>query len=61
MRQSSMLISLIVLPHKQIYVPFWVKQDILYRGPITLLKPLVVLIGGHIGSDGWSKVAICVI
>jgi len=42
-----MLISLLVLSHEQIYVPIWVKHDISYRGPITLLEPLVVLIGRH--------------
>ena len=47
MWQSSMLISFLVLPHKQIYVPFWVSHDIFYHGPITLLEPLVVLIGNH--------------
>ena len=40
-----MLISLIVLSLEQIYVPFWVSYDIVYSGPITLLEPLVVLIG----------------
>jgi len=42
-----MLISLLVLSHEQIYVPIWVKHGSLYRGPITLLEPLVVLIGRH--------------
>jgi len=42
-----MLISLLVLSPNQIYVPIWVTHDILYRGPITLLEPLVVLIGRH--------------
>ena len=60
MWQSSMLISLLVLSHEQIIVR-WVKHDILYRWPITLLEPLVVFIGCHIGFDGWSKVAIRVI
>jgi len=43
-----MLISLLVLSPEQIYVPLWVKHDISYSGPITLLEPLVVLIGRHI-------------
>ena len=47
MWQSSMLISLLVLSLEQIYVPIWVKHDISYSGPITLLEPLVVLIGRH--------------
>jgi len=47
MWQSSMLISLLVLSHKQIYVPIWVKQDSIHSEPITLLEPLVVLIGKH--------------
>jgi len=47
MWQSSMLISLLVLSHEQIYVLIWVNNDSLYRGPITLLEPLVVLIGRH--------------
>jgi len=42
-----MLISLLVLSPEQIYVPFWVKHDMSHRGPITLLEPLVVLIGRH--------------
>jgi len=42
-----MLISLLVLSHEQIYVLIWVNNDSLYRGPITLLEPLVVLIGRH--------------
>ena len=61
MWQSSMLISLKVLSHKQIIVPLWITHGSLYSGPITLLEPFVVLIGCHIGSDGWSKVAIRVI
>jgi len=61
MWQSSMLISLLVLSLEQIYVLIWVMHGSFYRGPITLLEPLVVLIGCHIGSDGWSKVAIRVI
>jgi len=44
MWQSSMLISLLVLSHNQIFVPIWVSHDSSYRGPITLLEPLVVLI-----------------
>jgi len=44
-----MLISLLVLSHDQIYVPIWGNHDILYRGPITLLEPLVVLIARHKG------------
>ena len=47
MWQSSMLISLLVLSREQIFVAIWVKHDISYRGPITLLEPLVVLIGRH--------------
>jgi len=42
-----MLISLLVLSHKQIYVPIWVRNGSVYRGPITLLEPLVVLVGMH--------------
>jgi len=42
-----MLISLHVLYPEQIYVPIWVKHGSKYRGPITLLEPLVVLIGRH--------------
>jgi len=43
-----MLISLLVLSHEQIYfVLIWVNHDSSYRGPITLLEPLVVLIGRH--------------
>jgi len=42
-----MLISLLVLSPKQIHVPIWVNYDSLHRGPITLLEPLVVLIGRH--------------
>jgi len=42
-----MLISLLVLSHKQIYVPTCLNHGSLYRGPITLLEPLVVLIGRH--------------
>jgi hypothetical protein len=42
-----MLISLLVLSPEQIFVPFWVKYGSFYRGPITLLEPLVVLIGSH--------------
>jgi len=48
MWQSSMLISLLVLSHEQIYVPISVIHDSIYRGPMTLLKPLVVFIGRHI-------------
>jgi len=44
MWQSSMLINLLVLSLEQIYVPIWVKHGSKYRGPITLLEPLVVLI-----------------
>ena len=47
MWQSSMLISLSVLSPEQIFVPIWVKDDSLYREPITLLEPLVVLIRSH--------------
>jgi len=42
-----MLISLLVLAFEQIFVPIWVKDDILYRGPITLFEKFVVLIGTH--------------
>jgi hypothetical protein len=42
-----MLISLPVLSPEQIYVPISVEHDISHRGPITLLEPLVVLIGRH--------------
>jgi hypothetical protein len=42
-----MLISLLVLSPEQIILAIWVKQDISYSGPITLLEPLVVLIGRH--------------
>jgi len=42
-----MLISLLVLSPKQIYVTTWVKHDSMHSGPITLLEPLVVLIGRH--------------
>ena len=47
MWQSSMLISLIVLSLEQIIVPIWVNHDSIHSGPITLLEPLVVLIGRH--------------
>jgi len=47
MWQSSMLISLLVLSHQQIYVLIWVIYGFFYRKPITLLEPLVVLIGRH--------------
>jgi hypothetical protein len=47
MWQSSMLISLLVLSHEQIYVPIWVMHGSFYRGPITLLEQLVVFIGRH--------------
>jgi len=42
-----MLISLLVLSPEQIYIPLWVKHGSKYHGPITLLEPLVVLIGRH--------------
>jgi len=42
-----MLISLLVLSREQIYVPIWVKHGSSYRGPITLLDPLVELVGNH--------------
>jgi len=64
MWQSSMLISLLVLSHEQIYVPFWVSHDIVYSGPITLLEPLVVLIGRHKGyareniSNEWGELVM---
>jgi len=44
MWQSSMLISLLVLSPEQIIITIWVKHDILYLGPITLLEVLMVLI-----------------
>jgi len=47
MWQSSMLISLLVLSPEQIIVPISVIHGSLYRGPITLLEQLVVLIGRH--------------
>ena len=47
MWQSSMLISLLVLSIKQIEVPILVNHDFMYRGPITPLEPLVVLVGNH--------------
>jgi hypothetical protein len=40
-----MLISLLVLSPEQIRVPIWVSHGSSYSGPITLLEPLVVLIG----------------
>jgi len=42
-----MLISLLVLSHEQIYVHIWVMHDSIHSGPITLLEPLVVVIGRH--------------
>jgi len=42
-----MLISLLVLSPEQIKVPIWVNHGSYYRGPITHLEPLVVLIGRH--------------
>jgi len=42
-----MLISLLVLSPVQIRVPIMGKHDSSYREPITLLEPLVVLIGRH--------------
>jgi len=48
MWQLSMLISLLVLSHEQIYVRTCVNHNSIYREPITLLEPLVVLIGNHI-------------
>jgi len=47
MWQSSMLISLLVLSPEQIYVTILVIHGSFYREPITLLEPLVVLIGRH--------------
>jgi len=55
MWQSSMLISLPVLSLKQIIISILVKHGMFYLGPFTLLEPLVVLIGCHIGSVKWSK------
>jgi len=49
MWQSSMLISLLVLSPEQIYVRICLKHGSLYRGPVTLLEQLVVLIGSHWG------------
>ena len=43
-RQSSVLISLLVLSSEQIYVPICLSHGSVYSGPITLLEPLVVLI-----------------
>jgi len=40
-----MLISLLILSPEQIYVG--ITHRTFYRGPITLLEPLVVLIGRH--------------
>jgi len=40
-----MLISLLVLSPNQIKI--WVNHGSMYRGPMTLLEPLVVLIGRH--------------
>jgi len=42
-----MLISLLVLSHEQIYIQTCDSHGSLYRGPITLLEPFVVLIGRH--------------
>jgi len=42
-----MLISLLVLSLKQIIVAIMGIHGIFYRWPITLLEPLVVLIGRH--------------
>jgi len=50
MWQSSMLISLLVLSHEQIIVAIWgfrVKNNTMYRGPITLLHQLVVRVSWH--------------
>jgi len=56
MWQSSMLISLLVLALGQIIVDIWVSYDISYRGPITFLEPLVVLISCHKNShDVWKE------
>jgi len=50
-----MLISLLVLSHKQIYVSIWVDHDFFYRWPITLLEPLVVLIGRRYARERSQK------
>jgi len=42
-----MIISLLVLSRDQIIVAIMGKHGSLYRGPITLLEQLVVLIGRH--------------
>jgi len=42
-----MLISLLVLSSEQVYVPIMGNHGSFYSGPITLLEPLVVLIGRH--------------
>jgi len=57
MWQSSMLVSLLVLSRDQIYVQIWDRIVVLYRGPITLLEPLMVLISCHFGFGcrRWSK------
>jgi len=47
MWQSSIIISLLVLSHEQIYIPITGKHGYFYHRPITLLEPLVVLIGRH--------------
>jgi len=45
-----MLISLLVLSRDQIIVAIWVNiYGSFYRKPISLLEPLVVLIGRHKG------------
>jgi len=52
-----MLISLLVLSHEQIIVSVMGKHDISYRGPMTLLEPLVVLIGRHIRIYAREKIS----
>ena len=64
MWQSSMLIFLIVLAHKQIYVPFLVKHDSMHSGPVAPLEPLVMLIShchfyglwtaGRLNAEGYN-------
>ena len=54
MWQSSMLIFLIVLAHKQIYVPFLVKHDSMHSGPVAPLEPLVMLISRYYFYGLWT-------
>jgi len=50
-----MLISLLALSPGKIYNIKWVKHGSLYRGPITLLEPLVELVGNHKNAQKISK------